>query len=79
MKNMLNFEEIEINQDLLEKTNPIFNTALMTLYQLAAAGYDDARDVAERLNLTQEDTQNSKTVKGDDYDLFVNSVIMDVR
>ena len=79
MKNILNFEEIEINQDLLEKTNPIFNTALMTLYQLAAAGYDDARDVAERLNLTQEDTQNSKTVKGDDYDLFVNSVIMDVR
>jgi anti-anti-sigma factor len=74
-----NFEGIEIDQDLLERTNPIFNTARMTLFQLAAAGHEDAKAVAERLNLTRKDTQDSKTVKADDDDLFINSIIMDVR
>ena len=76
---MFNFEGIEIDQDLLERTNPVFNTARMTLFQLAAAGHDDAKAVAERLNLTREDTQDSKTVKANEDDLFVNSIIMDVR
>lgn len=79
MDNAFDFEGIEIGQDLLERTNPIFNTARMTLFQLAAAGHDDAQAVAERLNLTREDTQDSKTVKADDVDLFINSVIMEVR
>ncbi len=79
MNNVFSFEGIEINQDLLERTNPIFNTARMTLFQLAVAGHDDAMDIVEKLNLTKEDTQNSKTVKADEDDLFVNSVIMDVR
>ena len=79
MDNIFNFEGIEINQDLLERTNPIFDTARMTLYQLAAAGHDDAKAVAKRLNLTREDTQDSETVKADDDDLFINSIIMDVR
>ena len=79
MDNTFNFEGIKINQDLLERTNPIFNTARMTLYQLAAAGHDDAKAIAERLNLTREDTQDSKTVKADEDDLFINSIIMDVR
>ena len=57
MNNMKNFEGIEIDQELLERTNPIFNTARMTLFQLAAAG------------LTREDTQDSKTVKVDE-DVF---------
>lgn len=51
----------------------------MTLFQLAAAGHDDAKAVVERLNLTRKDTQDSKTVKADENDLFVNSVIMEVR
>ena len=79
MNNMINFEGIEIDQELLERTNPIFNTARMTLFQLAAAGYDDAKDVVQKLNLTREDTQDSKTVKADEDDLFINSIIMDVR
>ena len=64
---------------MLERTNPIFNTARMTLFQLAATGHDDAKVIAERLNLTRKDTQDSKTVKADKDDLFVNSIIMDVR
>ena len=79
MKNTFNFDGIEIDQDLLERTNPIFNTARMTLFQLAATGHDDARDLVEWLNLTREDTQDSKTVKADEDDLFVNSIVMDVR
>ena len=61
------------------KTNPIFNTAKMTLFQLAATGHDDAKAVAESLGLTLEDTQNSDTVKVDDVDLFCNSIVMEVR
>ena len=79
MDNTFNFKGIKIDQDLLERTNPIFNTARMTLFQLAAAGHDDAKAIVERLNLTREDTQDSKTVKADDDDLFINSIIMDVR
>ena len=77
--NMINFEEIEIDHDLLERTNPVFNTARMTLFQLAAAGHDDANEVAKKLKLTRKDTQDSKTVKADETDLFINSVIMEVR
>ena len=76
---MFNIEGIETDQELLERTNPIFNTARMTLFQLAAAGHEDAKAVAERMNLTREDTQDSKTVKADEDDLFINSVIMEVR
>ena len=76
---MFDFDGIEIDEDLLERTNPIFNTARMTLFQLAAAGHDDAKDVVQKLNLTREDTQDSKTVKADEDDLFINSVIMEVR
>ena len=76
---MFNFEGIEIDQDLLERANPIFNTAKMTLFQLAAAGYDDANDVAESLGLTLEDTHNSDTVKVDGADFFCNSVVMEIR
>jgi len=76
---MFNFEEMKINQDLLERTNPIFNTARMTLFQLAATGHDDANKIVESLNITREDTQNSKTVKADEDDLFINSIIMEVR
>ena len=76
---MFDFDGIKIDHDLLERTNPIFNTARMTLFQLAATGHDDAMAIAERLNLTREDTQDSNTVKADADDLFINSIIMEVR
>lgn len=76
---MFDFDGIEIDEDLLERTNPIFNTAKMTLFQLATAGNDDANAVVERLGLTLEDTQNSDTVNVDEADLFCNSVVMEIR
>ena len=79
MGNMTDFEGIEIDQELLERTNPIFNTARMTLFQLAAAGYEDAKEVAKKLNLTRESTPDSKKVTANEGDLFVNSIIMEAR
>ena len=76
---MFDFDGMEIDEDLLERTNPIFNTARMTLFQLAASGNDDANDIVERLGLTLEDTQNSDTVNVDEADLFCNSVVMEIR
>lgn len=79
MDNIFNLEGMEIDRELLERTNPIFNTAKMTLFQLATAGHVDARALVEKLGLTLEDTQNSKTVTVDDADLFANSIVMDIR
>ena len=79
MDNIINFEGIEIDQNLLERTNPISTTAKMTLFQLAEAGHDDAKTIVKKLNLTLKDTQDSKTVKVDATELFVNSIIMEAR
>ena len=79
MSNLFDFDGVTVDQDLLERTNPIFNTAKMTLFQLAAAGYEDAQAVADSLNLTREETQDSKSVKLDESYLLSNSIIMEVR
>ena len=41
MENLFNLDDIEVDAELLERANPIFNTAKMTLYQLAASGDDE--------------------------------------
>ena len=33
MDNLFNLDEIKVDAELLERANPIFNTAKMTLYQ----------------------------------------------
>lgn len=43
-----------MDQNLLERVNPVFNTAKMTVFQLASAGVKDAASVAEKLNLSFE-------------------------
>lgn len=40
----------ETDQNILEQTNPVFNTAKMTLFQLADAGNKDAAAICERLD-----------------------------
>ena len=46
------------NRELYEKTNPVFNTAKMTLFQLAQQGNPHAVRISEKMGLT-EDTQKS--------------------
>lgn len=48
------------DQELLEKTNPVFNTAKMTLFQMVHNGNPHAAAIIEKMGLT-EDTQKSKS------------------
>jgi anti-anti-sigma factor len=48
------------DQALLEKTNPVFNTAKMTLFQMAQNGNPHAAAIVQNMGLT-EDTQKSKS------------------
>ena len=59
MSDMLSSSELTIDYALLERVNPVFHTAKMTLFQLAANGDSDAAVLAENMGLTREATQNS--------------------
>ena len=50
----------EKNQALFEKTNPVYNTAKTTLFQLARNGNPYAAAIAKKMGLTA-DTQKSKS------------------
>ena len=53
-------ESSKNNRELYEKTNPVFNTAKMTLFQLAQQGNSHAAKISEKMGLT-EDTQKSRS------------------
>ena len=72
------FDNVNVDGELLERANPIFNTAKMTLYQLAASGDEDSIRLVERLGFT-EDTQNSTTTTSDAVKLLIESLLMDMR
>lgn len=72
------FDDVKVDGELLERANPIFNTAKMTLYQLAASGDEDSIRLVERLGFT-EDTQNSATTTSDAVKLLIESLLMDMR
>ena len=78
MENLFNFDEIKVDTELLERANPIFNTAKMTLYQLAASGDEDSIRMVEKLGLT-DSTQNSATTTSDAVKLLIESLLMDMR
>lgn len=59
MSDVTSSNEAAIDCALLEKVNPVFLTAKMTLFQLAANGDADAASLAENMGLTLEETQNS--------------------
>ena len=54
------------DQSVLERVNPVFNTAKMTIFQLAAAGNQDAAAIANKLGLSFEQTQNSSEASLED-------------
>ena len=63
MENTWNWDKTDVDYSLLEKVNPVFNTAKMTLFQLAANGSADAAVLAKSMGLTLEATQNSTNTK----------------
>lgn len=69
----------EVDMTILERTNPVFNTAKMTLYQLSAVGDPDAAAIAKELGLTMEETQNSKTTTAGSEQILAGEITMDIR
>lgn len=68
-----------MDQNLLERVNPVFNTAKMTVFQLAASGVGDAASVAEKLNLSFEETQNSATTTVAPEQMTTNMILVETR
>ena len=68
-----------MDQNLLERVNPVFNTAKMTVFQLASTGDEDAARIAEQLNLTFEETQNSASVKASPEQMTTNIILLEGR
>ena len=68
-----------MDQNLLERVNPVFNTAKMTVFQLASAGVQDAALVAEKLNLSFEETQNSFSTTVSPEQMTSNMILVETR
>lgn len=71
----MNLNDLPIDQALLERINPVFNTAKMTLFQLAAAGDRDAAAISEKLGLTKENTNEALSPD----ELLNNVIILETR
>lgn len=67
------------DKELLERVNPIFNTAKMTVFQFAETGDKDAMFIAEKLGLTLEETQNSSSNQISEVQTVVGHVMMEIR
>lgn len=68
-----------MNLNLLEQVNPVFNTAKMTVFQLASMGDKDAAEIVGKLNLTFEETQNSSTSKTSPELMALNNIMLETR
>ena len=68
-----------MDQNLLERVNPVFNTAKMTVFQLASSGVKEAALVAEKLNLSFEETQNSASVTVAPEQMTTNTILVETR
>lgn len=68
-----------MDQTLLERVNPVFNTAKMTIFQLSAAGDQDAIEIAKKLNLTFEQTQNSENTKAMPEHMLAGTIMLETR
>ena len=69
----------DIDQNILEQTNPVFNTAKMTLFQLADSGNRDAVAICEKLGLSREETQNSRTTTASPEQMEAASLLIETR
>ena len=71
-------ESSKDNRDLYEKTNPVFNTAKMTLFQLAQQGNSHAARISEKMGLT-EDTQKSRSFSMAPEEEMTFRIILETR
>ena len=79
MSNTLNWNDTTVDYGLLEKVNPVFNTAKMTLFQLAASGDPNAAALVRDMGLTLEATQNSATTKASPEQVLGGTIMLEIR
>lgn len=68
-----------MDQTLLERVNPVFNTAKMTVFQLAKAGDKDAAMIAEQLGVSFEQTQNSTNSTASPEQIKTGIIMLEAR
>ena len=66
------------DQALLEKTNPVFNTAKTTLFQMAQNGNPYAAAIMEKMGLTA-DTQKSKSFSMRPEEVITFRIVLETR
>ena len=79
MENTWNPDNVPVDDSLLEKVNPVFNTARMTLFQLAANGNTEAAELAKSMGLTMEETQNSTNTKASPEQVLGGTIMLETR
>ena len=79
MSDVTSSNEAAIDYALLEKVNPVFLTAKMTLFQLAANGDADAAALAENMGLTLEETQNSANTTASPEQVLGGTIMLEAR
>ena len=79
MDNIFDLNSISVDFDLMERANPVFNTAKMTLFQLSASGNEYAAAIAEKLGLTYDNAQNSKSTKVSPEIAVLSNIILETR
>ena len=79
MDNTFDLNSISVDFDLMERANPVFNTAKMTLFQLSASGNEYAAAIAEKLGLTYDNAQNSKSTKVSPEIAVLSNIILETR
>ena len=79
MENPWSWDNTAVDYTLLEQVNPVFNTAKMTLFQLAANGDRDAAALAKSMGLTLEATQNSANTKASPEQVLGGTIMLEAR
>ena len=79
MNEIFNFDGIFVDADLMERANPVFNTAKTTLSQMSMTGDECAKAIANKLGLTYESAQNSKSTKIPPEMSLFNAIIFETR
>ena len=79
MDNAWSWDNTAVDYTLLEKVNPMFNTAKMTLFQLAANGDTDAAALAKSMGLTHKATQDSANTKASPEQVLGGTIMLEAR
>ena len=79
MDNLFRRNEIRVNLDVMERVNPIFNTAKTTIYLLGASGNEDAKRLSSELGLSFDTTQNANTNKTTPDTFIATMIVLETR